>query len=226
MTSDPERAAIDHVAQRLSRQFTNLDTTLVARVVWDTYRHFDAHPTRDVVPILVQDAARDRLRVMPAATRTPPPGAATRPLNPETVDPRNSGRIGQPDGDLGDQLADGRPQGDDLGAVRVVGWHTAGNCNANSSSSPSNPHAAPGSPPPTGGDVLVTDPHRGDLHDARARQRPVATLHRVGFGPPGTIEIRSIRRGPRRAATGHGCSWHQHVSGAHRLTVGHRSPTG
>ena len=36
------------------------------RVVWDTYRHFDAHPTRDVVPILVQDAARDRLRVMPA----------------------------------------------------------------------------------------------------------------------------------------------------------------
>ena len=70
MTSDPERAAIDHVAQRLSRQFTNLDTTLVARVVWDTYRHFDTHPTRDVVPILVQDAARDRLRVMPAATRT------------------------------------------------------------------------------------------------------------------------------------------------------------
>ena len=42
---------------------------LVARVVWDTYRHFDAHPTRDVVPILVQDAARDRLRVMPTAAR-------------------------------------------------------------------------------------------------------------------------------------------------------------
>ena len=80
MTSDPERAAIDHVAQRLSRQFTNLDTTLVARVVWDTYRHFDTHPTRDVVPILVQDAARDRLRVMPAATRTrTSPGAAARP---------------------------------------------------------------------------------------------------------------------------------------------------
>ena len=65
MNSDPERAAIDHVAQRLSRQFSSLDTAVVARVVWDTYRHFDAHPTRDVVPILVQDAARDRLRVMP-----------------------------------------------------------------------------------------------------------------------------------------------------------------
>ena len=40
----------------------------MARVVWDTYRHFDAHPTRDVVPILVQDAARDRLRAMPSTT--------------------------------------------------------------------------------------------------------------------------------------------------------------
>jgi len=67
MPFEPERSAIDRVAQRLSRQFANLDTDLVNRVVWDTYRHFDAHPTRDVVPILVQDAARDRLLVMPAA---------------------------------------------------------------------------------------------------------------------------------------------------------------
>ncbi len=66
MPTEPEHSAIDLVAQRLSRQFANLDTDLVNRVVWDTYRHFDAHPTRDVVPILVQDAARDRLRVMPA----------------------------------------------------------------------------------------------------------------------------------------------------------------
>ena len=52
MPSQPERSAIDHVAQRLSRQFTNLDTDLVNRVVWDTYRHFDAHATRDIVPII------------------------------------------------------------------------------------------------------------------------------------------------------------------------------
>ena len=70
MPADPERPAIDHVAQRLSRQFGYLDTDLVARVVWDTYRHFDAHPARDVVPILVQDAARDRLRVLSATTHT------------------------------------------------------------------------------------------------------------------------------------------------------------
>jgi hypothetical protein len=69
MNSDPERAAIDPVAQRLSRQFTNIDTALVTRVAWDTYRHFDTHPTRDVVPILVQDAAGDRLRVMPTTRR-------------------------------------------------------------------------------------------------------------------------------------------------------------
>jgi len=65
MNSDPERAAIHPVAQHLSHQFTNIDTALVTRVVWDTYRHLYTHPTRDVVPILVQDAARDRLRVMP-----------------------------------------------------------------------------------------------------------------------------------------------------------------
>jgi hypothetical protein len=67
MPTEPEHSAINLVAQRLSLQFTNLDTNLVNRVVWDTYRHFDAHPAREVVPILVQDAARDRLRVMPAA---------------------------------------------------------------------------------------------------------------------------------------------------------------
>ncbi len=48
MATESERSAIDHVAQRLSRQFANLDSNVVARVVWDTYGHFDAHPTRDV----------------------------------------------------------------------------------------------------------------------------------------------------------------------------------
>jgi hypothetical protein len=67
MSSETERSAIDLVARCLSRQFANLDIDLVARVVWDTYRHYAAHPTRDVVPILVHDAARGRLRVLPAA---------------------------------------------------------------------------------------------------------------------------------------------------------------
>ena len=69
MRPEPESSAVDHVAQRLSRQFVHLNAELVARVVWDTYRHYDEHPNRDVVPILVQDAARDRLRVMPTTSR-------------------------------------------------------------------------------------------------------------------------------------------------------------
>ena len=69
MPTEPQSSAIDHVAQRLSRQFVHLNTQLVARVVWDTYRHYDEHPNRDVVPILVQDAARDRLRVLPTTGR-------------------------------------------------------------------------------------------------------------------------------------------------------------
>jgi|GEM_PF-834445 len=114
MNSDPEGAAIDHVAQRLSRQFTNIDTALVTRVVWDTYRHFDTHPTRDVVPIRVQDAARDRLRVMPTtarAARHPAPHATRHRGTAADAAARSypSGRVGQADGDLGDQLPDGRP---------------------------------------------------------------------------------------------------------------------
>ena len=78
MLPDSERAAIDSVAQRLSRQYSNLDPPLVTQVVWDMFRHFDDHPSRDVVPILVQDAARDRLRVMPTTVRPAHPGAADR----------------------------------------------------------------------------------------------------------------------------------------------------
>jgi len=81
MTSDPERAAIDHVAQRLSRQFTNLDTTLVARVVWDTYPAFrhPPHPGRRTRPgpgRRPRPAAGDARRDPHPTT----PGATTRPL--------------------------------------------------------------------------------------------------------------------------------------------------
>ena len=142
MTADPERAAIDHVTQRLSRQFTNLDTTLVARVVWDTYRHFDTHPTRDVVPILVQDAARDRLRVMPAATRSPH-HPATRPLIPA------NGQSAQLRGGSANPMVISVINR--LMAARKAmisarsgssGCTTGGSCNANSPVHRATPHAA------------------------------------------------------------------------------------
>jgi len=68
MSSDAERAAIDRVTQRLSARFPTLAPAVVARVVSDRYRRFAAHPTREFVPILVEDAALDALRVMPTAT--------------------------------------------------------------------------------------------------------------------------------------------------------------
>jgi hypothetical protein len=64
-TSRAERAAIAHVVQRLSAQFSMLDPGVVQRAVRETHRRFDGHPTREFVPILVEDSARDRLRVTP-----------------------------------------------------------------------------------------------------------------------------------------------------------------
>jgi len=67
MTSDPERLANDLVKQRLSSRFPMVGDAVVARVVRDAHHRFDGHPTREFVPILVEDAARDMLRVLPAA---------------------------------------------------------------------------------------------------------------------------------------------------------------
>lgn len=66
MTSAAERAALEHVAQHLSTRFPTVDAVVVARVVREAYHRFDAHPTREFVPILVEDAAGDTLRVLPA----------------------------------------------------------------------------------------------------------------------------------------------------------------
>ena len=57
------RPAIATVVQRLSAQFAAFDAALVQQVVRDTRRRLDGHPTREFVPILVQDSARHLLRV-------------------------------------------------------------------------------------------------------------------------------------------------------------------
>jgi hypothetical protein len=66
MRSDAERRAILHVAQCLSLRFPNIAPTVVTRVVRETYDSYVAHPTQEFVPILVEDAAADRLRVIGA----------------------------------------------------------------------------------------------------------------------------------------------------------------
>ena len=63
--SRAERVAIAHVVQRLSAQFSMLDPAVVHRVVQEAHARFVGHPTREFVPILVEDSARDRLRVTP-----------------------------------------------------------------------------------------------------------------------------------------------------------------
>jgi hypothetical protein len=68
VTSDGERKAIDLVTQRLCASFPTVDEALVDRVVRQAHHRFLGHPTREFVPILVQDAARDILRVMPGTT--------------------------------------------------------------------------------------------------------------------------------------------------------------
>jgi len=72
MIADTERHAIEHVAQRLSRHFPAVDPAVVRQVVRDMYHRFDAHPTREFVPILAEEAARDRLTVLPGHPRARP----------------------------------------------------------------------------------------------------------------------------------------------------------
>ena len=68
--SRAERAAIDHVVQRLSAQFSMLDPAVVQRFVREAHARFAGHPTREFVSILVEDSARDRLRVTPVRRST------------------------------------------------------------------------------------------------------------------------------------------------------------
>jgi hypothetical protein len=56
------------VAQTLSLRFPHIAPAVVSRVVRETHARYGAHPTREFVPILVEDAARDRLRVIGPAT--------------------------------------------------------------------------------------------------------------------------------------------------------------
>jgi hypothetical protein len=63
----PSAPRIDRLTQRLSARFSLLEAAVVARVVRAAHHRFDYHPTRDLVPILVEDTAWDALRVMPTA---------------------------------------------------------------------------------------------------------------------------------------------------------------
>jgi hypothetical protein len=62
MSPDVEQAAMRHLQQRLSLLFPGVDPSAVAKVVNQVRHRFDACPDREVVPVLVEDAAHDLLR--------------------------------------------------------------------------------------------------------------------------------------------------------------------
>jgi len=88
MTSDAERTAIDRLTQRLSARFPLLEAAVVVR---RAHHRFDDHPTRDVVPILVEDTARDALRVMPTDGVRDRRRRATGARDPPGCGPRSVG---------------------------------------------------------------------------------------------------------------------------------------
>ncbi|HZM66436.1 MAG TPA: hypothetical protein VFC16_09080 [Nakamurella sp.] len=63
--SGAERVAIAHVVQRLSAQFSMLASAVTCSASCRAHARYTGHPTREFVPILVEDSARDRLRVIP-----------------------------------------------------------------------------------------------------------------------------------------------------------------
>lgn len=67
MTSDAELTAIHHVAQRLSVRFPHIEPGVVSQVVSEAHEGFADHPTREFVPLLVEETARDRLSVLRTA---------------------------------------------------------------------------------------------------------------------------------------------------------------
>ncbi len=55
-------AATLRMVQRLSGLFPSVDPLVVAGVVFDSYRLYVDHPNPNFVPVLVEEASRDRLR--------------------------------------------------------------------------------------------------------------------------------------------------------------------
>jgi len=71
MLRDEEHKAISEVVRRLSAQF-GADEDEVAGVVYECHRQFAGSPIRGFIPLLVEHAARDRLRTLSALPADPP----------------------------------------------------------------------------------------------------------------------------------------------------------
>ncbi|WP_448811041.1 three-helix bundle dimerization domain-containing protein [Agromyces bauzanensis] len=109
MHIDEEGQALDHVIDRLAERFPDVTRDHVAVVVAEAHLGLEGHPIRDFVPVLVEHAARDRLRSEGAVPIRIAPDAPADPLDADRlerleherdeVDPAE--RIGLLNGDLG-----------------------------------------------------------------------------------------------------------------------------
>ena len=56
-----ERAELQHIAERLARQFPELPSDQIVRTIQGRYEQFEGSRIRDFVPVLVEHAARNEL---------------------------------------------------------------------------------------------------------------------------------------------------------------------
>lgn len=62
MAKETEAQAVTAVVERLVRRFPDLERADIEAVVTEEHSKLSAGPIRDYVPVLVERAARDRLR--------------------------------------------------------------------------------------------------------------------------------------------------------------------
>jgi len=69
MESDDEARALDGVTDSLAERFPHIQRTSIARAVREEHEVFDGSPVRDYIPVLVEHAAKQRLRTTTPAER-------------------------------------------------------------------------------------------------------------------------------------------------------------
>lgn len=82
MSKVDEATAVEHVQRALSERFPSIPPATVKGVVDEVYADFDG-PVRDYVPLLVERAAKERLRQMSSGGPEPTqqaPGAVALPV--------------------------------------------------------------------------------------------------------------------------------------------------
>ena len=88
MTSDHEILAIDQIVQRLSGTFASIAVQDVCRIVNECHARFIDSRIRTYVPLLVEHAARDRLRMMASSVEA----VGGRPETPRSTARSRGGR--------------------------------------------------------------------------------------------------------------------------------------